>query len=137
MSWHKWWSCTSWVYNVIFKITPNEFFYKTIVIAIFRQRLYHDIYIYIYIFFFSCQVFNNLRFFFDKILPMKKWALDIANGDLGFWYCQGRLSFWYRQWGLGLLILLMRIGLWCCQWKLGFKYCQWELGFWINRLPWV
>ena len=24
--------------------------------------------------------------FFDKIVPMKKWALDISNGDLGFWY---------------------------------------------------
>ena len=51
-------------------------FYKTIVIAIFKQWLYHNI-------FFPCQALIILGSF-DKIVPMKKWALDIASGNWVF-----------------------------------------------------
>ena len=68
-------------------------FYKTIVIAIFKQRLYHDI------FFFPCQELIILGSF-DKMVPNEKWDLDIANKDWA-------LNIVSENW---TLILPMRIG---------------------------
>ena len=91
------------------------FFYKTIAMVIF----YHDI--------FSLPSIDNLRHFFDKIVPMK----------IGLWYYQWEFSFDFanENWALNIasenwtLILSMRIGFWCCQWKLGFDVTNEKLGF--------
>ena len=96
-------------------------FYKTIVITIFEQWLYHDI-------FFPCQALIILGSF-DKIVPMKKMSFGYCQWELGFWCCQWRLGFLILPVRSGLLILPMKIMFWCCQWKLGFTWCQRELGF--------
>ena len=58
---------------------------------------------------FSLPSVNNLGFF-DKIVSMKRWALDIANEDWAFDITNEDWAFDIPT-GTGLLILQMRIGL--------------------------
>ena len=68
---------------------------------------------------FSLPSVNNLGFF-DKIVQIKKWALDIVSGNLGFGY---------RQWELGLLILPMKIGFLILPTGTGLLILSMRIGF--------
>ena len=105
-------------------------FYKTTVIAIFEQRLYHDI-------FFPCQALIILGSF-NKIVPMRI-GFQILPTRTRFWCCQWELGFKYFQWELGINIANEN---WAFGWINCHGFKPWALIMDLNSIdkivfPWI